>query len=253
MMVDVIAAWSALPDLPYLLLACLIVYLASVVQGALGMGYGLAATPLLALIDPLFVPVPTIMIGCLSATMTAWRERTAIHWDEVGIGMLGRLLGAFGAIAILFSAASSDYFMLVFGFGVALAVVISLLGFVLPLTRLSLVSMGFVSGLMGTVTGVGAPPMALVYQNQKPGAARPTLAAFFAIGCLTSIVLLSAIGWVKLGDFLLSGLMLPAMVLGILTAGRLTLQIDKRYKLALLMVAGLAAVILITRGLQQVL
>ncbi len=68
-------------DQPWLMLAVfLIVLAASVVQAGLGMGFGLTAAPLLALIDPHLVPVPTLILGMVTAGMGAWRQHVSINW-----------------------------------------------------------------------------------------------------------------------------------------------------------------------------
>ena len=91
-----------LVDQPWLMLAVfLIVLAASVVQAGLGMGFGLTAAPLLALIDPHLVPVPTLIIGMVTAGMGTWRERRSVIWPEVGIGLVGRLIGVASGTYVL--------------------------------------------------------------------------------------------------------------------------------------------------------
>jgi len=243
--------FNDLPQVSILLVACCIVFFASIIQGALGMGFGLAASPLLALLDPLFVPVPTILIGCLSASLTAWKDREGIHWAEVKVGTVGRLLGTLLAAVVLVFAVEKSLFSLVFGICVATAVAFSLAGWVLPLKPSTVFGMSTVSGLMGTITGVGAPPLAVIYQQQPPAHARPTLAAFFAIGCFISAVMLLAIGWVRAEHLLLFVLLLPAMYLGTLVAHRYVRRIDQQYKKGLLLVAAIASALLIAQGISE--
>jgi len=61
----------------------IVVCFASVVQALFGMGYGLTAAPLLALIDPVYVPVPTIVIGMISSTIGAANEIHQVEWNDV--------------------------------------------------------------------------------------------------------------------------------------------------------------------------
>ncbi|MGI9401798.1 MAG: TSUP family transporter, partial [Rhizobiaceae bacterium] len=71
----------------------LVVFLAAIVQAGLGMGFGLLAAPLLALVNPELVPAPSLILGFLTAAWGAWRERGGIVWNEVGIGVIGRAAG----------------------------------------------------------------------------------------------------------------------------------------------------------------
>lgn len=239
-----------LADQPLLILAAFfIVGAASIVQAGLGMGYGLTAAPLLALIDPHLVPVPTLIIGMVTAGMGGWRERGSIIWPEVGIGIAGRLIGVACGAFMLSHLVDRKAFMLVFGIMVAIAVVLSLGGWRWRFSRVSLVSMGWLSGLMGTITSVGAPPLALIYQDRRPEEARPTLSAFFAIGCAASLAGLALSGWAQLADVYLALAMVPPMLAGVWAARRLGGRLDSRFRPALIAISGVAAVVLILRGL----
>lgn len=233
-----------------LVLMCGIVIIASGVQACLGMGYGLTAAPLLALVDPAFVPVATILVGMLTSSMGAWSERAGIDWSDVKLAVAGRLAGALAAAVVLSVITDKSAFLLVFGVGIAVAVMMSLLNHSIEKSSHSLTSMGAVSGLMGTITGVGAPPMALVFQGSYAGQARPTLAAIFAIGCFVSIVILALIGWLKAGDFVLCAMMLPPMFMGTYIGRRFRNLVDTRYRIAILLASGVAAAILIIRAFQ---
>ena len=102
-----------------LLLMSVVVCVAAMIQAALGMGYGLAAAPLLALINPVFVPVPTILIGMITSAAGAWSEREAIAWREVRIAIVGRLTGVVLACTALYFAIDESRFVLVFGLLIA--------------------------------------------------------------------------------------------------------------------------------------
>lgn len=230
-------------------LVLVIVFAASVVQFGLGMGFGLTAAPLLALIDPMLVPAPALFIGLLTSAWGAWRERAAVRWDEVVPAAFGRLLGVALSAAILSLAITRETFSLIFGSFVGLAVLLSVAGWRLAFTRRNLVAMATVSGLMGTITSVGAPPLAIVYQGRTAQEARPTLAAFFAIGCAISLAGLFATGWATGRDAGLALLMLPGVLAGALVARRIGTRLDRRYRPLLLSVAGLASALLILRGL----
>lgn len=226
-----------------------VVMFAAIVQAGLGMGFGQAAAPLLALIDPHMVPGPVLMIGLATAFWGAWREREQIIWNEVWTGWTGRVFGVFAAVIVLAFLPDRKTFMLVFGLLIGLSVAMSTIGWRLRFNRKNLAAMATVSGLTGTITSIGAPPMAIVYADRDPLAARPTLSAFFALGCAVSIAGLFATGWSGPGDAVLALLLVPPMVAGTIVASMLKERFDRRYRPLLLGVAGAAAVLLVIRGL----
>jgi uncharacterized membrane protein YfcA len=230
-------------------LVFVIVWFAAIVQVGLGMGFGLTAAPLLALLNPDLVPAPALVLGMLTASWGAYREREAIVWNEVLTGIFGRITGVAIGAFVLAAMTDGKTFMLVFGLMIGLAVILSVGGWKFAFSRLRLVGVSTLSGFMGTITSVGAPPMALIYQHRPPATARPTLAAFFALGCLFSLTGLAMAGRFGWHDLALAGWMLPPMLAGILSARYLGGRFDRRYRPALLAISGTAAVVLIIRGL----
>ncbi|MEM7462278.1 MAG: TSUP family transporter [Pseudomonadota bacterium] len=226
-----------------------IVFLAAIVQAGLGLGFGLLAAPLLALVNPELVPAPTLILGFLTAGWGVLRERQGIAWNEVGIGSIGRAAGVVVAAVILANITDRETFMLMFGLMIAIAVGLSVSGWRVPFSGASLISMGVVSGLMGTITSVGSPPMALIYQNHEAKNARPTMAAFFMIGCAFSLIGLAIAGWAGWQDLIFATLMLPPMLAGLAFVQVLGSRFDGHFRMFLLAISGLAAVVLIVRGL----
>ncbi|WP_404978670.1 TSUP family transporter [Caballeronia novacaledonica] len=106
--------------------------------------------------------------------ITAWRERKSLDRRGVSLALIGRVPGALlaGLALGLFAARTYD---VVFGSLIIVATVVSLWrGGVQP-TPIALVGAGFASGFIGTLTAVGGPPMALVYQNANGPTLRSTL------------------------------------------------------------------------------
>lgn len=238
---------------PWLLATVLvIVFFGAIVQFGLGMGFGLTAAPLLAIIDPDLVPAPVLFMGFMTASIGAMREKDQIVWREVGLGTIGRFIGIVTAVIILASLPNRSLFELIFGLMVGMAVLFSIAGWRLPFTDFNVGSMGFVSGVMGTITSVGAPPMAIVYQSRTASTARPTLAAFFAVGCALSLIGLYASGWAGMQQFLAALIMLPGVGAGYVASRYLKGAFDGRYSRYLLTIAALASIILVVRGLEWI-
>jgi len=226
-----------------------IVVLGSVVQFGLGMGFGLTAAPLLALIDPQLVPAPTLWLALLTTTWGAWVERNAIVWREVGFAVLGRTCGVALATGILILVPDRGAFSLVFGTLIVVSVLLSVSGWHLQFSVPVLMAMSAISGLTATFTSVGAPPMAIAYQHRPANEARPTLAALFAVGCVISLAVLHATGWAGWHDIALVVVMMPGAIVGYFVARRIGRRLDRRYRPMLLTVSGCAGVVLVLRSL----
>lgn len=247
-MQDAIQHFAASPMLAVLALA--IVFVGAVVQFAIGMGFGLTVAPLLAVLDPVLVPVPCLLMSFAVAATGAWRERGAIVWPEAISAAGGRLGGALLAAVILGSMVTSrDGFNLTFGLLITLAVALSVAGLKLTFNKRNIFGMAVLSGVMATITSVGAPPLAIVYQGQPAGRARPTLATTFTFGTVFSIAGLVASGWAGLSDIAYALLLAPGVVAGYFAARALGSRLDSRYRLFLLTISGVAGIVLIVRGL----
>ena len=227
----------------------MIVICGAIVQAGLGMGFGLTVAPTLALLDPALVPGTTLYLGLFTAVLGVVREPRAVVWKEIKVGALGRFIGVCIGALILMQLTDLKTFSLVFGIVVGVAVLMTAIGWHLAFNTGNLLSMSAISGIMGIITSVGAPPMALIYSQRPAQEARPTLAAFFAVGCALSILGLIIMGWSSWRDLWLAGLMVPGVLLGTAIARRFQDRFDKRYKPALLGVAGTACLLLIARGL----
>ena len=106
-------------------------------------------------------------------------------------------------------------------------------------TRPALLIAGFASGLMGTLTSVGGPPIALVYQNATGPEMRSTLNAYFALGGLLSMAVLGYAGRFGQRELAWGVALLPAVAVGFWLSGALRARLDRgRTRGAVLVLAG---------------
>ena len=232
-----------------LTLAFFVVAFAAYVQASVGFAYALLTAPLLQLVAPDLIPGPVLFNSLALSGLTAWREREWLDRRGVSLALLGRVPGAVlaGLALGLFAARTYD---VVFGSLIIVATVVSFWrGGVQP-TPVALVGAGFASGFMGTLTSVGGPPMALVYQNATGPTIRSTLNAYFAVGSTISLVVLAAAGRFGLKEALWGIAMLPPLAIGIyasrFTRGRLD---GPRLRPVLLSVAALSSLAVVVRAL----
>src|SRR5271168_4249477 len=59
-------------------IAVAVMAIGSALQASVGIGLALLVVPLLALVDQSFIPGPMLLAGVMLASLTAYRERTAI-------------------------------------------------------------------------------------------------------------------------------------------------------------------------------
>lgn len=232
-----------------LAMCCGIVMFAAILQVSVGMGFGMLASPLIALVRPDLIPASILLMGMVVAFAGAWKERANISLSELKLGISGRILGSFGALVALALIRDIDSFLILFGILVLVAVGLTASGLKIAFTGKSLFHLSVVSGLMGTITAVGAPPMAIIYHDRPPSNVRPTLNAFFGAGSVLGLAGLGLTGWLSVTDFIAAAMFLPAMFAGIWFAEPFKLIPTIWLSRILLSLSAVAAVSLIARGL----
>ena len=119
-----------------------------------------------------------------------------------------------------------------------------------PTTPGLTVGAGAVSGFMGTATGVGGPPMALLYQRVSPRVVRATLSAYFSVGTVLSIIALTLAGDLTARQWRLGALLLPGVVIGLAVSPWLRRHVDgPRFRPILLAICAASAVLLLAEQL----
>ncbi len=225
--------------------ATVVMALGSVLQGSIGFGLALFAAPLLALIDAHLAPGPLLVANVVLTALMARREWHQVRVGDLGWSLGGRVIGIAIAVGIM-SGLSTHGLELFFGGIVLLGVLITALGLSFKLNPGTLVGAGLVSGIMGTATAIGGPPMAIVYQRESGPSFRGTLSAYFTIGAV-----LSALGLIWAGRFgiqdLISGLLLcPGVAAGYLASHRFIGHVDRKgIRPAVLTVSAISAIVLI--------
>ncbi len=223
-------------------LACAAVVVGACVQGTLGFGLGLIGAPVLALLDPDLVPVPLLMLSLLLTVGVSFRERAMLDWRALKWAFLGRVPGSIlGTAAIVWL--PEQWMLVLFCVLILTGVVLSAAGWRVSPSGPVLFGAGAMSGFMGSLTSVGGPPMALVYQRHSGAQMRAALALFFTFGALLSLTLLGVAGEVHAADFRRALTLLPAMLLGFALSRWASRWLDRGYtRPAILTFSGLVAV-----------
>lgn len=197
----------------HLVLMSLAVLVAAFVQGATGVGFALIAAPVIGLVRPELLPVCVLVLMLPLNLYVAWRERGVI--DGTGARWItgGRVAGTAGGLWVL-AALSAGQLSLFVGASTVAAALVTLLMPAFSPGRGAFVGAGLVTGITETATGIGGPPLALVYQHQPAPTMRSTIALCFLLGELVSLAVLLATGRVGLPQLQAAALLLPALVVG---------------------------------------
>ncbi|NMT63051.1 sulfite exporter TauE/SafE family protein [Marinobacter orientalis] len=232
-----------------ILLANLALLAGSCLQGVAGYGIGTLAAPLLFLISPTLVPAPLVLNAMMLTVFMLLRNRGALQIREVrfaiGGGVAGTILAGITLLLI-----SPKGFELVFGILILIGVLLSVAGLRPALNARNSILAGAASTYMGTITAVGGPPIALIYQNQKGPLVRANMSAFFLVASFFSIAALAASGYLGQRELQLFAVTFPGVLIGFRLSGKLVNRMPfdglKPIILGIAAVAGAAALV---RGL----
>lgn len=232
-----------------LVAAFMIMAAGAVLQGAVGFGSNLIAAPLLLLVDESFVPAPVVVGSLLLNALMILREGRASFDPSVNAAMVGQIPGSVAAGLVLASL-PERHLSLLFAALVLVAVGVSVAGWHLRPTPRTLVGAGAAAGFMGTISGIGGPPIALVYQRSSGPALRATLSRFFLVGSVVSLVVLAVSGRIDGDTVTASAVTLPACVAGFAVSTPLARRLDRgSIRPYVLTLSALAAAAVLVREL----
>jgi uncharacterized protein len=229
-------------------LANLIIAAGAAGQAAIGMGLNLFAIPLLALIDPVYVPGPVLVHGFLLSCLASLRLRESIDVSELGLSLIGLVAGT-AAAALFLVWLGAEHLPRLMGFFILVAVGLSVAGYHIEPTTRTLLVASWASGVMGIVAGAHGPPIALLYQGQSPSRIRSILLPFFAFSnpiALGALFVIGKFGWREL---YVSALLLPGLAAGYLASSWLSQLVSARtIRACLLAISGISGVALVFKG-----
>jgi uncharacterized membrane protein YfcA len=238
-------------DLLYLLPAGAAVVTGAALQSGVGLGLGLVVAPAMAFLQPSLMPGAGIAINLVLAVMTAVGEWRHVDWRGVAWAtparLPGSLAGAWLVTVIPAQGVSAAVGVMVL---VAVAATYWARRVRVPLRPWSLVAAGSLSGLTGTATSIGGPPVALLYQYEEPARVRATLAVVFASGSVISLGALGASGSLTAGQLGVAALLTPFVVAGYVVGRPLRNRLGAaRLRSALLLVVTASGASLLLRAM----
>lgn len=242
---------ALLPE-PQILAICFAAALVgTVLQRLAGQGFGMIAAPVVALVAPDFLPTTLLLVGLAVGLSSAAFDLSAVVRRDLIPGFAGRSLGAFIAAAIAAQLAiQAEMLGAVVACVVFLGIALSVVGLRVDITPVPLALAGTAGGIMGTLTAVGAPPMALLYQHVEQRRSAATQNVFFCFGMAVSLLALWLQGLVAGHHIVLAAALLPAVPLGLAASQPLARRVARRsIRPVALGLAGCAASVLLVRTL----
>ncbi|MDJ0345477.1 sulfite exporter TauE/SafE family protein [Streptomyces sp. H10-C2] len=191
----------------------LVVAVAAFVQGTSGLGFALIVAPVAGIVAPGLLPVFLLASMIPLNLYVAWRERGSLDLRGAGWITAARLAATPGGLLLLWLIPERSIGLCV-GVVTVLAALASLAAPSFTPGRWAYLSAGVITGFTETATGVGGPPLALVYQHRPPAELRSTVAVCFLIGEIASLALLFTTGRGHAAQLWPAVLMLPALAAG---------------------------------------
>ena len=226
----------------------LAVLVGTLIQRLSGQGLGMIAAPVLAIFAPEFLPASILILGLFVGLTSSAFDPKAITWSELPAGLAGRVLGAVIAVAIASMLSDPDTLALIVALVIYTGIALSLIGVRVPIRPATLFPAGILGGVMGTLTAVGAAPMALLYQHEPQRRSAAMQNVYFFWGMLVSLPALWVAGLIEMRHVALAGLLVPPAALSLWLAQRLAGRVERaRVRPWALSLAGIAATMLMLR------
>ena len=235
-------------DLFNLMLAAAAIAAGSAVQRASGVGTGFIVVPLIAMIDVEYLPGPLVLATISLSALMAWREWSAVDFRAIPWVLTGFVPGAAaGAWALTVIAPGQIGFL--FGGVILFAVLLTSLGLHPPLNPFSSLVAGSVAGAMGASSGVGAPPLAILYHRSTGAVLRATLAVLYTVCSILILIVLAFFGNFGADEALTGVLLTPGFFIGYLLGAPFVAYVEAAgVRTPVLVLSAAAAVALIVKS-----
>lgn len=229
-----------------LTLISLAVALAAFIQGTTGVGFALIVAPVIELMAPGMLPVCVLVLMLPLNLYVLWRERSAIDGNGSAWITAGRVAGTAGGLWVL-AALSAPHLSLLVGLATMAAALVTLMMPAFVPNRQALLAAGLVTGVTETATGIGGPPLALVYQHHPAPVMRSTIALCFLVGELVSLATLLAFDRIHQPQLTAALQLLPALAIGALVSRFVHQRVSglwlRRFVLVFAIVSGIVLMV----------
>ncbi|WP_150241294.1 sulfite exporter TauE/SafE family protein [Nocardiopsis quinghaiensis] len=225
----------------FVIVTALAVVTGAAVQSTVGLGLGMVAAPVISFLDPTLMPGMLLVAVIILPAFTLLQEWRHVDWRGIAWGLPARLPGTVLGVWVV-AALEPRALAGAVGAMVLVAVLLSVWSLRVRVTPVTLVAAGALSGLAGTATTVGGPPMALLYQHEEPARVRATLAAFFLGGGAVSLSALALGGQMDTRTAVVGVSAIPLVGVGFLVGNLLRRRVNAAWlRVAMLCVVSASA------------
>lgn len=212
------------------------------VQTTVGFGIAIVAAPILFYLNPAYVPAPITLAALTNCIFTTIYYRSHLSLKGLAVAMVARVPGSIVGVGLLL-VISIQVLAVLIALLIGLGMWLNYHRYPLAYNKRNLAIAGFLSGVMGTSTSIGGPPMAVLMQGQHANAIRGNLAAFFIFSCLVSLAALAPAGYVGGRQLLLALPLIPASLFGSWLGARFGSRVnDKVMQVATLLLCGASVI-----------
>jgi len=230
--------------------ALILFIIGAITQSAIGIGFGLPAC-FLVLFEPSMVPSCIVLMGTFLAFSNAFLSLKDVVKMDLAYSLSGRVVGSLISIPIISLTIGTKSYLIFFGVLLLITVFLSAKKWNAVANKKNITIAGSCSGFMGTLIGIGGPPMAIVYQNSSAKNVVATLNMFFGIGALFSVFLLIYIDLINFREVMRCLFLAPAVIIGIILGRRNVVKnyVNKNLKKLILIICFISALIVLGQAL----
>jgi len=230
--------------------ALILIVIGAITQSAIGIGFGVPAC-FLVLFEPSMVPSCIILMGTFLAFSNALLSLKDVIIMDLAYSFSGRVIGSLISIPLISFTIGTKSYLIIFGVLLLITVFLSAKKWNVVASKKNITIAGACSGFMGTLIGIGGPPMAIVYQNSSPKNVVATLNMFFGIGALFSVLLLIYIDLINFREVMRCLFLAPALMIGIILGRHNIVKnyVNKNLKKIVLIICFISALIVLGQAL----
>ena len=156
--------------------ALILIIIGAITQSAIGIGFGLPAC-FLVLFEPSMVPSCIVLMGTFLAFSNAFLSLKDVVKMDLAYSFSGRVIGSLISIPIISLTIGTKSYLIFFGVLLLITVFLSAKKWNVVANKKNITIAGACSGFMGTLIGIGGPPIPISVPI-KPEQA-PAIVIFF--------------------------------------------------------------------------
>jgi len=224
--------------------AAIALFIGCVVQTSVGFGMAVIAAPIIVLFKPEWVPIVITIVALALSLQNSWGQRTYIEWHIISPAMVTRVPGTIiGAWILSLLYENKNGLQILIAIMVLIAVFVTAFSKPFQSNAKNISIAGFFSGIAGTTTSIGGPPMALVMQHGHSHNTRANLSIYFVYSCITALISYHIIGLLNKEMWLIGISFIPIGLAGYKIGTLLRHFVDQRFRTMLLVLCLLSAFI----------